>query len=123
MPKVLLHEHLDGGLREQTLLELCAHAACRCPAPTRPAWPLVRRAPMPAAWAVPARFRAHGGGDGQPAALRRVAFEAAEDARADGCVLAEFRIAPLLFERTACAARPRSRRCLPACGAAPCPAA
>ena len=33
-----------------------------------------------------------------PAALERVAFEAAEDARADGCVLAEFRIAPLLFE-------------------------
>jgi len=31
-------------------------------------------------------------------ALERVAFEAAEDARADGCVLAEFRIAPLLFE-------------------------
>ena len=27
-----------------------------------------------------------------------VAFEAAEDARLDGCVLAEFRIAPLLFE-------------------------
>jgi adenosine deaminase len=33
-----------------------------------------------------------------PEALRRVAFEAAEDARLDGAVLAEFRIAPLLFE-------------------------
>jgi adenosine deaminase len=33
-----------------------------------------------------------------PAAMERVAFEAAEDARAQGCVLAEFRIAPLLFE-------------------------
>jgi adenosine deaminase len=33
-----------------------------------------------------------------PEALARVAFEAAEDARAEGCVLAEFRIAPLLFE-------------------------
>jgi adenosine deaminase len=31
-------------------------------------------------------------------ALQRVAFEAAEDVRADGCVLAEFRIAPTLFE-------------------------
>jgi adenosine deaminase len=31
-------------------------------------------------------------------ALQRVAFEAAEDALADGCVLAEFRIAPVLFE-------------------------
>ena len=33
-----------------------------------------------------------------PDALSRVAFEAAEDARAEGCVLAEFRIAPLSFE-------------------------
>jgi adenosine deaminase len=33
-----------------------------------------------------------------PAAMRRVAFEAAEDSLADGAVLAEFRIAPLLFE-------------------------
>jgi hypothetical protein len=33
-----------------------------------------------------------------PEALERVAFEAAEDALAEGCVLAEFRIAPLLFE-------------------------
>jgi adenosine deaminase len=31
-------------------------------------------------------------------ACERVAFEAAEDAREDGCVLAEFRIAPLLLE-------------------------
>lgn len=32
------------------------------------------------------------------AACERVAFEAAEDARLDGCVLAEFRMAPLLLE-------------------------
>jgi len=32
------------------------------------------------------------------AACERVAFEAAEDAAADGCVLAEFRLAPLLWE-------------------------
>jgi adenosine deaminase len=31
-------------------------------------------------------------------ACERVAFEAAEDARLDGCVLAEFRMAPLLLE-------------------------
>ena len=36
-----------------------------------------------------------------PDALARVAFEACEDALADGCVLAEFRIAPLLFEAAA----------------------
>ena len=33
-----------------------------------------------------------------PDAMERVAFEAAEDAHRDGCVLAEFRIAPTLFE-------------------------
>ena len=31
-------------------------------------------------------------------ALAQVAFEAAEDARAEGCVLAEFRVAPVLWE-------------------------
>ena len=33
-----------------------------------------------------------------PEGCERVAFEAAEDARLDGCVLAEFRMAPLLLE-------------------------
>ncbi len=33
-----------------------------------------------------------------PEACERIAFEAAEDARHDGCVLAEFRMAPLLLE-------------------------
>lgn len=100
LPKVLLHEHLDGGLREDTLFELL-HA---------------RGLPSPAA--DPASLgrwfdeRAHAGSlveflrgfeltvaaMATPAALERVAFEAAEDARADGCVLAELRIAPLLFE-------------------------
>ncbi len=100
LPKVLLHEHLDGGLRVATLLELLR--ARRLPAPAADAERL-------AAWFD---ANAHAGSlekylDGfaltvaamaDPAALRRVAFEAAEDARADGVVLAEFRIAPLLFE-------------------------
>jgi len=33
-----------------------------------------------------------------PEACERIAFEAAEDACADGCILAEFRMAPLLLE-------------------------
>jgi adenosine deaminase len=100
LPKVLLHEHLDGGLRLQTLFDLL-HA---------------RGLPVPAsdARALGHWFdaRAHAGSlveflrgfeltvaaMANPAAMERVAFEAAEDARADGCVLAEFRIAPLLFE-------------------------
>ena len=100
LPKVLLHEHLDGGLRESTLLELLQ--ARGLPAPAADVAGL-------AAWFD---ARAHAGSleeylrgfaltvaaMASPEALERVAFEAAEDARADGCVLAEFRIAPLLFE-------------------------
>ena len=33
MPKVLLHEHLDGGLRVQTLFELLADRGLVSPAP------------------------------------------------------------------------------------------
>jgi adenosine deaminase len=101
MPKVLLHEHLDGSLRDQTLLELLAERGLPCPA---------------ADAAELGRWfddRAHAGSlveylrgfdltvaaMATPQALERVAFEAAEDALADGCMLAEFRIAPLLFER------------------------
>ena len=100
MPKVLLHEHLDGSLRVGTVFELL-HA---------------RGLALPAGDAAElSRWfdaRAHAGSLTEylrgfaltveamatPAAMERVAFEAAEDARQDGCVLAEFRIAPLLFE-------------------------
>lgn len=101
VPKVLLHEHLDGGLRVATLLELLRERGVAPPAPDAEAL---------AAWFD---ARAHAGSLEEylrgfaltvhamatPAALQRVAFEAAEDARTDGCVLAEFRVAPLLFER------------------------
>jgi adenosine deaminase len=100
MPKVLLHEHLDGGLRPATLFELLRERGLAVPAPD---------ADTLAGW-----FRAHAHAGslaeylsgfaltvaamGTPHGLERVAFEAAEDARLDGCVLAEFRIAPALFE-------------------------
>lgn len=100
MPKVLLHEHLDGGLRVATLLALLRARGLAAPADDEAAL---------AAWFD---ARAHAGSLEEylrgfaltvaamatPEALARVAFEAAEDARAEGCVLAEFRIAPLLFE-------------------------
>jgi adenosine deaminase len=100
MPKVLLHEHLDGGLRVATLHELLRAGGFQEPADSVQAL---------ARWFDD---HAHAGSLEQylrgfaltveamatPAALERVAFEAAEDALADGCVLAEFRIAPLLFE-------------------------
>ena len=100
IPKVLLHEHLDGGLRVATLLALLQDRGIATPAddvPTLQAW---------------FRSRAHAGSlveylrgfdltvaaMATPDAMERVAFEAAEDAFLDGCVLAEFRIAPALFE-------------------------
>jgi len=100
MPKVLLHEHLDGGLRVATLFELLQQRGLATPA---------RDVDGLARWLDD---RAHAGSLAEylrgfeltvaamasPAALERVAFEAAEDALDDGCVLAEFRIAPLLFE-------------------------
>ncbi len=100
LPKVLLHEHLDGGLRVATLFDLLREAGLPAPAADVPAL---------AAWFD---ANAHAGSltkylEGfaltvaamaRPEAMARVAFEAAEDARAEGAVLAEFRIAPLLFE-------------------------
>jgi adenosine deaminase len=100
LPKVLLHDHLDGGLREATLLDLLQARGLPCPAAD------------PAALGRWFDERAHAGSLEEylkgfaltvaamatPEALSRVAFEAAEDARAEGCEIAEFRIAPLLFE-------------------------
>jgi adenosine deaminase len=100
LPKVLLHEHLDGDLRVATVLELLRARGLTPPAPDETAL---------SAWFS---ANAHAGSlekylqgfaltvaaMASPAAMARVAFEAAEDAVADGVVLAEFRIAPLLFE-------------------------
>ncbi len=100
LPKVLLHDHLDGGLRVPTLLELLRQRGMAPPAPD---------AASLHAWF---NANAHAGSlekylEGfaltvaamaSPEAMRRVARECAEDAHAQGVVLAEFRIAPLLFE-------------------------
>ena len=103
LPKVLLHEHLDGDLRVATLFELLKQSGLPMPACA---------AADPAALAAWFDANALAGSlekylEGfaltvaamaSPAALARVAREAAEDAAAQGAVLAEFRIAPLLFE-------------------------
>jgi len=100
LPKVLLHEHLDGGLREATLLELLQARGLPAPATDVPG--LVRwfdeRAHAGSLVEYLKGFALTVAAMATPQALERVAFEAAEDARLDGCVLAEFRIAPLLFE-------------------------
>ena len=100
MPKVLLHEHLDGSLREQTLLELLRERGLPCPAEDAAAlgrW-FDERAHAGSLVEYLRGFDLTVAAMATPAAMERVAFEAAEDALADGCVLAEFRIAPLLFE-------------------------
>ena len=100
LPKVVLHDHLDGSLRVETLFELLAERGLSAPAADV------------AGLAQWFDARAHAGSlteylrgfaitvaaMASRAGLERVAFEAAEDARLDGAVLAEFRIAPLLFE-------------------------
>jgi adenosine deaminase len=100
LPKVLLHEHLDGGLRVPTL-----HALLRAkglPSPADDPQSLARwfdaHAHAGSLEQYLAGFALTVSAMANLAAMEQVAFEAAEDALADGCVLAEFRIAPLLFE-------------------------
>jgi adenosine deaminase len=100
VPKVLLHEHLDGGLRPQTLLDLCQQKNISLPANTPQAvarW-LQGNANSGSLERYVAAFAPTVAAMGDAAACERVAFEAAEDALQDGCVLAEFRMAPLLLE-------------------------
>ena len=100
LPKVLLHEHLDGGLRVATLLALLRERGIAAPAAdedTLAAW-FDARAHAGSLLEYLRGFDLTVAAMATPEGLARVAFEAAEDARADGCVLAEFRIAPLLFE-------------------------
>ena len=100
MPKVLLHEHLDGGLRPATLIELAQSRGLALP--TTDATALARWFGVRAhAGSLPAYLEGFGltiPAMASAAALERVAFEAAEDARADGVVLAELRCAPDLWE-------------------------
>lgn len=100
LPKVLLHEHLDGGLREATLLELLRGRGLSAPAAdvaSLSAW-FDARAHAGTLEEYLRGFALTVAAMATPRGMERVAFEAAEDALADGCVLAEFRIAPLLFE-------------------------
>jgi adenosine deaminase len=100
LPKSLLHEHLDGGLRPQTLLELCAERGVAVPAADASAlarW-MHENADSGSLERYLQGFAITVAAMASPEACERVAFEAAEDARADGCVLAEFRLAPLLWE-------------------------
>lgn len=95
-PKVVLHDHLDGGVRPATLVELSARH-------------LPPRRHVDGARLAAALAAARGSLEAYlavfslatevlqtPGALRRAATEAAEDLRDDGVVYAEVRLAPAL---------------------------
>ncbi len=99
-PKVLLHDHLDGGLRPQTVLELADEAGYR-DLPPGDAGSLGRWFRQAADSGSLVRYLetfAHTVGVMQrPEAVRRVARECALDLAADGVVHAEVRMAPELL--------------------------
>jgi adenosine deaminase len=100
LPKVLLHEHLDGSIRPATLLELCNAHGIEVPAatPDELAKWMHENADSGSLERYLRGFAITVAAMASAEACERIAFEAAEDARHDGCVLAEFRMAPLLLE-------------------------
>lgn len=95
-PLVVLHDHLDGGVRPSTTLELARAAGVATPADDvddLARWLTITPA-MPFEEAF-SRFDLVIGATQTEAALRRIAREAVEDLAADGVVHAELRFAPL----------------------------
>ncbi len=103
VPKVLLHEHLDGGLRPQTIVELAAESGYTGLPTTDPT--------VLAKWFHRGAQRgnlpeylegfAHTIGVMQTKdALERIAFEFIEDMHHDGVVYAEVRFAPVFHTQT-----------------------
>jgi adenosine deaminase len=98
-PKVLLHDHLDGGLRPETVIELAEETGYR----DLPAHDPAELAKILTAGAHRGHlnlyldaFRHTVGVMQTPEALFRVARECAEDLAGDGIVYAEVRFAPEL---------------------------
>lgn len=100
-PLVVLHDHLDGGVRPSTVLDLCHAVGVATPADDAAAlgeWMTI----TPGMELVDAfsRFDLVNAGLQTADALRRVALEGVEDLAADGVIHAEFRFAPLLHTAT-----------------------
>ncbi|CAN5154845.1 adenosine deaminase [soil metagenome] len=98
-PKVLLHDHLDGGLRPRTVIELAAEQGYDGLPTADPdelgVW-FTRGADRKSLELYLEGFAHTVAVMQTPEALERVAYEAAEDLAADGVVYAEIRFAPEL---------------------------
>ncbi|MDG1267609.1 MAG: adenosine deaminase [Ilumatobacter sp.] len=98
-PKALLHDHLDGGLRPQTVIELASEYGY-ADLPTTDADELAQwfnRGAKRNDLVLYLETFAHTGAVMQHRdAIERVAFECAQDLAADGIVYAEVRFAPEL---------------------------
>lgn len=98
-PKALLHDHLDGGVRPATLVDLAREAGYRdlpTADPTELEAGIRRAAAAGSLVGYLAAFEHTVAVLQTESALRRVAYECAEDLIADGVVYAEVRFAPEL---------------------------
>ena len=99
-PKVLLHDHLDGGLRVATIIELAAEIGYRDLPTTDPddlaRW-FHRGAARRSLELYLETFAHTVAVMSTPEAIERVAFECGVDLAADGVVYAEPRVAPELM--------------------------
>ena len=97
-PKVLLHDHLDGGLRPSTVVELAAECGHELPTtdPDELARWFVRGANRRDLELYLETFQHTVAVMQNAEAIERVAFECVEDLAADGVVYAEVRMAPEL---------------------------
>lgn len=101
LPKVLLHDHLDGGLRVETVLELAERSGFNDLPTTDPAeltaW--FHQDDCASLEEYLESFVMTTGVMQTPEALERVAYEAVIDLAIDGVVYAELRFAPSLHTK------------------------
>ncbi len=98
LPKVLLHDHLDGGLRPATIVELARESGLALPSadPAELGRWFVRPESRGSLGEYLKGFQITTGVMQSETALHRVAYEAMEDLANDGVVYAEIRFAPNL---------------------------